>query len=547
MSKENPQLLDETDFDAIVLGTGLIESIVAGSLARAGKKVLHVDSNDHYGSNWSVFGFKEMLRWKQRIEQESEISYQENYKNNYRKVAFNVHEQPSTGSIPVELDADTDESLESAVRNKIKSLLSVEPSADKVLIEETINQEVKDIVSKHQDTTTIDLQPSVSRLNFLLSAMRASRAYNLDLTPKLLSCNGELVEILIQSGVGRYLEFKGVDDIGIFDNEQGRLDRVPSSKQDVFTNKGIPLIDKRKLMRFLTFAIDFDTNPEVLQGYNTHIIFFLAATKVGLERTQAFVRSMGRFNKGAFLCTLYGGGSEIAQAFCRVCAVYGGVYILSQQLTRFLIDENTGECKGIETKDGQKFNATWVVAGIDYLDERWIPSSNDYEKWISRSIVVTDKPLVSFGETDDMLCYSVLPPGSSAGNKDQPIFVLHQNHETMACPRNEYVTYLWKESSEGDRDELHKAIDLLLPEGNFRADISTHGHVKFSLLYEQRCRQVSLADSWQLPKNVIPCSDPTGSTSFEQAVVEATKIFYQCVPKDTPFMPPQPEDPEEDY
>ncbi|KAI8146072.1 GDP dissociation inhibitor [Fennellomyces sp. T-0311] len=569
MSNENPQLLDETDFDVIVLGTGLIESVVAGSLARAGKKVLHLDSNDHYGSNWSVFGFKELLRWEQRLKQDrsssenkaSEIDYHKNYSSNYRNVTFKLYEQPSIDPPSSELDNST-ELLEDAVREKLKSLLSIDNSADKVLIEGAIEKEAKALLEEREGAS-INLQPSLSRLNVLLSAMRASRSYNLDLTPKLLSCNGELVEILIRSGVGRYLEFKGVDDIGIYDNDEKRLDRVPSSKQDVFTNKAISLVDKRKLMRFLTFAIDFDANPEVLEGnentpylqfldekfklsekLRTAIIYAIAGVngqtpaKVGLERTQAFVRSMGRFNKGGFLCPLYGGGSEIAQAFCRVCAVFGGVYILNQQLASFIVDESTGECKGIETTDGQKFNANWVVSAIDYLDKRWIPVQADFEEWISRTIVVTDKPLVSFGETDEMLCYSVLAPGSAAGNKVHPIYVLHQNNETMVCPRGEYVTYLWKESSKDDTSDLQTAIDLLLPED---------GHIKFSLSYEQRSRQVTLDDKWKLPKNIIPCSDPTSSIDFEQAVAEATKIFFQCVPADTPFMPAQPEDPEDEY
>ncbi|KAG2223594.1 hypothetical protein INT45_001676 [Circinella minor] len=572
MSNNSPQLLDETDFDVIVLGTGLIDA-----LARAGKKVLHVDSNDHYGSNWSVFGFKELLRWNQSQQKDQEsltkkehnIDYHKNYKENYHNVTFKLYQQPCLPEGPViEFDTTTltePLSLETALYDKIKSHISIDATTDKVLIEESINNEVKYIINNDlKDKMTINLQPSISKLTVLLNAMRASRSYNLDLTPKLLSCNGELVEILIRSGVGRYLEFKGVDDIGIYDSEEGRLDRVPSSKQDVFTNKSINLVDKRKLMRFLTFAIDFDSNPDVLEGneempyiqfldekfkisgkLQTAIIYAIAnvdnqtPTKFGLEQTQAFVRSMGRFSKGGYLCPLYGGGSEIAQAFCRVCAVFGGVYILSQELAGFLIDENTGECKGIETKDGQKFNANWVVAGIDYLDKSWVsPSLTDFEKSVSRAIVVTDKPLVSFGENDEMLCYSVFPPGSSAGNHDKPVLVIHQNHETMACPRGEYVTYLWKESTQEDQNILEKAIELLLPED---------AHIKFSLFYSQRSRHITRDDSWNLPKNIIPCSDPSSSLTFEEAIREAMEIFFQCVPKDTPFMPEQPQDPEEDY
>lgn len=45
--------LDETSFDAIVVGTGLTESILAGAAARRGLKVLHLDPNPYYGGQWA--------------------------------------------------------------------------------------------------------------------------------------------------------------------------------------------------------------------------------------------------------------------------------------------------------------------------------------------------------------------------------------------------------------------------------------------------------------------------------------------------------------
>lgn len=45
--------------------------------------------------------------------------------------------------------------------------------------------------------------------------------------------------------------------------------------------------------------------------------FFLVTAKKGLDQIQSFMKSIGRFGKGAYLCTLYGGGSEISQAFSR--------------------------------------------------------------------------------------------------------------------------------------------------------------------------------------------------------------------------------------
>ena len=35
-------------YDVIICGTGLVQSILASALARAGKSVLHCDGNDYY-------------------------------------------------------------------------------------------------------------------------------------------------------------------------------------------------------------------------------------------------------------------------------------------------------------------------------------------------------------------------------------------------------------------------------------------------------------------------------------------------------------------
>lgn len=44
--------LTETEYDAVIVGTGLSESILAAALALAGSKVLHLDANGFYGGAW---------------------------------------------------------------------------------------------------------------------------------------------------------------------------------------------------------------------------------------------------------------------------------------------------------------------------------------------------------------------------------------------------------------------------------------------------------------------------------------------------------------
>lgn len=71
---------------------------------------------------------------------------------------------------------------------------------------------------------------SVQEKNMFMDLLKASRSYNLDSTPKLLGSRDSLVETLISSGVGRYLEFKSIDDIYIFDKDLKSLEKVHAYK-----------------------------------------------------------------------------------------------------------------------------------------------------------------------------------------------------------------------------------------------------------------------------------------------------------------------------
>ena len=43
--------LADGDYDAIILGTGLVECIISGLLSVNGKRVLHLDRNNYYGAD----------------------------------------------------------------------------------------------------------------------------------------------------------------------------------------------------------------------------------------------------------------------------------------------------------------------------------------------------------------------------------------------------------------------------------------------------------------------------------------------------------------
>ncbi|KAG0182109.1 hypothetical protein DFQ28_010238 [Apophysomyces sp. BC1034] len=486
-------LLEETEFDIIVLGTGLIESIIAGALARAGKKVLHLDNNAHYGSQWSVFGLRDLIVWRNDVLAQSpgtgnKIDYAASYKENFKNVTFQLHNQPVEESIEIDPTTDLYETLQ--------SYLPTLSQSDSDIMKEVLDKEVQAL------NGMTDISAGVSRLRVLAEALKQTRSYNLDLAPKYLSCQGEMIEALIRSGVGQYLEFKGVDDIFVFDKHDQNLQKVPSSKEDVFINKSISLVDKRKLMKFLTYAINFENEPATLEGCES--------------------MPYAQFLHEKFKLT-----DQLQSAILYAIAM---VDDQDQELQDYQMDEQTGRCTGVVTKDGQTIKCQWLVAGIDYLDKAWLPLTKDAGSWVSRAIVVTDKNLAK-GTGSNGLSYSVFPPDSEVGNT-KPIFAIHQNQESMACPKNQYVTYLWTEGSDQSEELLEKVITLLL------GDESECAKRQFTVMYQQRIRQTDGYEThWHLPSNVIPCSDPNLALDFEDATKEAIAAFYRCTSQDTEFMP----------
>ena len=114
----------------------------------------------------------------------------------------------------------------------------------------------------------------------------ASRQYSLSLSPSIIPSVGPLISTLVDSGVSRYGGFKLLEKVALY-RSPGRVQNVPNAKEDVFNNKHISLVDKRRLMRFFTFVSgDFEDKPELHGKESASFIDFLTSTFM-LERTIA--------------------------------------------------------------------------------------------------------------------------------------------------------------------------------------------------------------------------------------------------------------------
>lgn len=215
---------------------------------------------------------------------------------------------------------------------------------------------------------------------------RNNYRFALDLAPSLLLSLGPVVASIIKSGVGKkYLEFKAIRATYI--SCRGSLLPLPASKGEIFSSQHLSLMDKRCLMKFfkaigpvsdagadagaekrlrqlghdldgvsfvdLMRRHDLDDRLQEFVAFGMAGVDRLIGTSAadGITSIGAYLQSIGRYSDSSpFLYCCYGCG-EMAQAYCRMAAVYGGIYVLRRSVASIHTD-------GAPTVEAEESNAT---------------------------------------------------------------------------------------------------------------------------------------------------------------------------------------------
>lgn len=232
-----------------------------------------------------------------------------------------------------------------------------------------------------------------------------------------------------------------------------KLSRIPSSREDVFSTKAIPVKSKRSLMKFLKFVIDYNSEEqrpvwqeqgekflseflssefkldENLQKYILALTLTLdgRVTVVdGLAIIHRHLTSMGLFGSG--FCAVYpkwGGSSEIAQVACRAGAVGGGIYMLDTK-AKVSYDPD-GDQMTLDLSNELSVRTTRLVTSQDEA----LPGAQT----ITRLVAIVNSTLPSLFEvsvegapTPAVIIVSFPSDG------EYPIYALVHSSDTGECP-----------------------------------------------------------------------------------------------------------------
>ncbi|XP_044176469.1 rab proteins geranylgeranyltransferase component A-like isoform X1 [Acropora millepora] len=368
------------------------------------------------------------------------------------------------------------------------------------------------------------------------------RRFNIDLSPKLLFSRGSLVEALISANISHYLEFKSVTRMLTY--MDGRVEEVPCSRADVFSSSVISIVEKRMLMKFLTFCLDFEQQQDQyeefeekpyyeflqsrrltpnLQHFIIHAIAMVKAetsTVEGLKATQRFLQSLGRYGNTPFIWPLYGAG-ELPQAFCRMCAVFGGLYCLRREVSAIAISPEPKQCTGI-ISNNKFLKCKWLVTGHSYVPESF---QKECLQFVSRAVFITCGSVKPSDE--EFITVLSMPPSCKGA---EPVRVIELGPSAMACPKGLYVVHLISKSLSSAMEDLKPTAEKLFhirsgDEGDVASDKPT---VLWSLYFNQAISDSScVAD---LPSNMHVLDMPGVTIGFGEALQQAKEVFEKICP-----------------
>jgi Rab GDP dissociation inhibitor len=372
----------DTDYDHIVLGTGLKECILSGLMSVNGAKVLHMDRNGYYGAESASLNLEQL----------------------YAK--FRGDEKPPEN-------------------------------------------------------------------------LGRARDWNVDLCPKFLMACGNLVKVLLQTKVTRYLEFKSIS--GGYVLKDGKVHKVPATPKEALASSLMGIFQKRRFKNFLQFVSDYD-HDDVKTHSGLHCekmsvgdlyaywkVDVDTATFTGhaialelddsyleqpclpfIEKVKLYAYSVSRYGNSPFIYPMWGLGG-LPEGFSRLAAIHGGVYMLNKPINKILYDDN-GRVRGVESASEEGVMEEARCKSI-VADPSYFVDTDKVKKigQVARCICFLDHPIPDTGDSES--CQIILPAKQIPHKSDVYISCISFHHQV--CFKGMYLAVV---SCNVETDDPHKEL-----------------------------------------------------------------------------------------
>ncbi|KAL1522820.1 hypothetical protein AB1Y20_017789 [Prymnesium parvum] len=389
------------------------------------------------------------------------------------------------------------------------------------------------------------------------------RDYSVDMVPKFIMAGGQLVKVLVHTGVANYMEFKPVDGSFVFSRKVGKVCKVPATPTDAMKSSLMGMMEKTRMAQFThwvagvvaddpktwvagalsktTLKVDEMTGAEFFKYWKLEpaTIEFLThscalyrddsyLSKPAMEiisRMQLYLNSMTAFAgmTSPYLYPLYGLG-ELPQAFARLAAVHGGTYMLNRDLegepvfgpddlkVEYTAD---GECEGVRVKD--VVARTKIVVG----DPSYFPEKRKEKGSVVRAIALLDHAIPG---TQEAGSHQVIFPGGTVGRKnDLYLFCCGSGHKV--APAGKFLAFLSTTVEDESPDmtpqqvaqrELAAGLQLLTPVTRIFYDV----YDMFEPTEDGTKDKVFISESF----------DPT--SHFETAISDVMRMYKRITGKE---------------
>ncbi|EPS74200.1 hypothetical protein M569_00553 [Genlisea aurea] len=429
-------LVEPSNFDLIVVGTGIPESIIASAASAAGKKVIQLDPNQFYGHHYAslaIDGLVSFLRSQSRV-----LSHPINVSDDYSAVPL--------------------------VNRPLYSELEINSYSSDPPIEDS------------------------GKFNLDLVG------------PRAFLCSDKMIDLILNTGVHNYMEFKSVEASFMSDvtgklvyvpdsrsaifkdrtlslTEKNQLMKFFKLVQGHFSENAEDKISEEdldstfleflskvglseKLKSFILYAIVQANYDQAATGICRDLIY----TKTGIDRLARYHSSIGRFPNAnsAMLYPMYG-HVELPQAFCRRAAVKGGICGLGMATAAVLMDKDNGLYRGVQLASGQQiFSPQLILPPSLSITSHLSDAAHSREREkakVARGICIARASIRP--DTDN--CVVFFPPRSLHPEQITCVRVLQLSSSMAVCPSGMFVSYLstiCDEDEEGKR-LLNAAINAL--------------------------------------------------------------------------------------